>query len=321
MDWSPNTTQQTRKSRAQMLHDIRAFFLQRNVLEVETPALSQFGNTDPFIESIQCIQQKSEGSELRYLHTSPEYPMKRLLAADSGDIYQISKVWRAGESGNKHNPEFTLLEWYRVGFSYQKLMQEVEELLSIVLPDLPKKPQFKTYESLFLEKFNINPHIATNEQLIDCVREHIDHLDTEGMNNQSLLDAILSFCIEPEFESSHLTFVYDYPVSQSALAQIRQTEHYPVAERFEVYLGQSELGNGYQEEVDSKRNKQILSDENQARKDFNLETVKEDRLFLAAAEKGIPASAGVAIGLDRVLMCITGEKSIQKVINFPWDKA
>ena len=110
-------------------------------------------------------------------------------------------------------------------------------------------------------------------------------------------------------------------LSQSALAQIRQTEHYPVAERFEVYLGQSELGNGYQEEVDSIRNKQILSDENQARKALNLETVNQDRLFLAATEKGIPKSAGVAIGLDRVLMCITGEKSIQKVINFPWDKA
>ena len=301
-----------------MLYDIRAFFLQQKVLEVETPALSQFGNTDPFIESIKCSQSKSD---IRYLHTSPEYPMKRLLAAGSGDIYQISKVWRSGESGKKHNPEFTLLEWYRVGFSYRQLMQEVEELLNNILPTLHKKPRLVTYKELFLEKFNINPHIATNKQLINCIKNHISSLNTDDMDNQSLLDALLSFCIEPEFDNNCLTFIYDYPVSQSALAQIRQTENEPVAERFEVYLGQLELGNGYQEEVDSKRNKQILSNENLARKALGLEIVKEDYLFLEAAENGIPASAGVAIGLDRILMCITGEKSIQKVINFPWDKA
>ena len=318
MDWSPNTTHKIRQSRAQMLYGIRAFFLQQKVLEVETPALSQFGNTDPFIESIKCSPSESE---IRYLHTSPEYPMKRLLAAGSGDIYQISKVWRSGESGKNHNPEFTLLEWYRVGFNYQQLMQEVEELLNNLLPTLNKKPCLVTYEELFLEKFNINPHIAKNKQLNECVKIHINDLNTDDMDNQSLLDALLSFCIEPDFDSNCLTFVYDYPVSQSALAQIRQTENYPVAERFEVYLGQSELGNGYQEEVDSKRNKQILSDENQARKALGLEIVNEDCLFLEATENGIPASAGVAIGLDRVLMCITGEKSIQKVINFPWDKA
>ena len=318
MDWSPNTTNKIRQTRAQMLYDIRAFFLQQHVLEVETPALSQFGNTNPFIESIKCFRSETE---IGYLHTSPEYPMKRLLAAGSGDIYQISKVWRSGESGKNHNPEFTLLEWYRVGFSYQQLMQEVEKLLCSLLPALSKKPRLATYEELFLEKFNINPHIATNEQLNECVKNHITDLNTEDMDNQSLLDALLSFCIEPEFDSTCLTFVYDYPVSQSALAQIRQTENYPVAERFEVYLGQTELGNGYQEEVDSMRNKQILSDENQARKALGLEIVNEDYLFLEATENGIPAAAGVAIGLDRVLMCMTGEKSIQKVINFPWDKA
>ncbi len=318
MNWSPNTTQQIRQSRAQMLHDIRAFFWQRQILEVETPALSQFGNTDPFIESIKCTQNKSD---IRYLHTSPEYPMKRLLAAGSGDIYQISKVWRAGESGYRHNPEFTLLEWYRVGFSYKELMQEVEALLSNLFPKLNKQSRLVTYETLFLEKFNINPHITTTEQLSDCVSHHINSLNTNDMDKQSLLDALLSFCIEPDFEEDRLTFVYDYPASQSALAQIRHTGHYPVAERFEVYLGQLELGNGYQEEVDSQRNIRILHDENQLREALNLEMINQDRLFLEAAEKGIPASAGVAIGLDRILMCITGEKSIQKVINFPWDKA
>lgn len=301
-----------------MLHDIRAFFLRQNILEVETPALSQFGNTDPFIESIKCAQDQSK---LRYLHTSPEYPMKRLLASGSGDIYQISKVWRSGESGKNHNPEFTLLEWYRVGFSYQQLIKEVEELLHSLLPHINKKSLLITYETLFLEKFNINPHIATHKQLNHCVKKHINDLNTNDMDNQSLLDALLSFCIEPEFDKNRLTFVYDYPVSQSALAQIKQTETYPIAERFEVYLGQSELGNGYQEEIDSDRNRQILKNENQARKALGLETIKQDCLFLEAAESGIPASAGVAIGLDRVLMCITGEKSIQKVINFPWDKA
>lgn len=314
MNWSPNTSHQMRLSRAKMLKGTRLFFDKRNLIEVETPALSQSANTDPFIESFKFKQS-------RYLHTSPEYPMKRLLAAGSGDIYQICKVWRAAESGSKHNPEFTLLEYYRVGYSYQKLIQEVNELLLSLMIHLNKESKFVSYAELFLEKFSINPHISCKDELLDHIKTEIPSLNASNFDQQALLDALLTHCIEPEFDTDRLTFVFDYPASQSALSQLRNDKDYSVAERFEVYLGDLELGNGYQEEVNANRNKEILETENNKRLRMGLETMKVDNSFLAACQSGLPASAGVAIGLDRVLMGITGEKSIQKVINFPWDKA
>ena len=313
-NWLPNTTHEVRLARAEMLQNIRAFFLSQKVIEVETPAVSQAANTDPFIESIKTDQS-------RYLHTSPEYPMKRLLAAGSGDIYQICKVWRASESGKKHNPEFTLLEWYRLGFSYQQLMQEVSDLLLGLVTHLDKPAQFVSYAQLFLEKFSINPHITSEEELLKCVNTEIPSLNTSDLDQQALLDALLTHCIEPQLDPECLTFIFDYPASQSALAQLRIENDYSVAERFEVYLGNLELGNGYQEETNAKRNRAILESENQSRMDNGIDSLPLDELFLAACDSGIPASSGVAVGLDRVLMGITGEKSIQKVINFPWDKA
>ena len=323
MSWKPTTNSEIRQLRAQMNHDIREFFYHRNVLEVETPALSQAGNTDPFIQSFQLPKRPSK----RYLHTSPEYPMKRLLAAGSDDIYQICKVWRKEESGRNHNPEFTLLEWYRVGFNTQQLIQEVSNLLHLLLPKLKQSDKMLSYEQLFLEKFGINPHIAGYDEILKCVTTSIPSLDSytsleNGLDRQALLDALLTHCIEPEFDNDCLTFVYDYPASQSALAKIcKKDDEPPIAMRFEVYLGQSELGNGYQEETSYQRNKDILQNENAQRCTTGLEEVIQDENFLAAAKSGIPESAGVAIGLDRVLMAIAGVDSIQKVINFPWDVA
>ncbi len=324
MSWKPTTNHKTRQLRAKMNRDIREFFYQRDVLEVETPALSQAGNTDPFIQSFQTSKQP-----LRYLHTSPEYPMKRLLAAGSGDIYQLCKVWREEESGRNHNPEFTLLEWYRVGFSAEKLMCEVSELLHFLLtpllPSLLQSNKIITYEQLFLEKFGLNPHIANQEalqKLQNQVNTFIPSLDTAGLDHQALLDALLTHCIEPDFDKNCLTFVYDYPASQSALAKIKERDdNTQIALRFEVYLGQNELGNGYQEETNYQRNQSILQNENIQRQQMGLEQVFQDKNFLEAAKTGIPESAGVAIGLDRVLMLMAGVDSIQKVINFPWDVA
>jgi len=317
MSWQPTTTQQTRQLRAQMLHDIRAFFLRRHILEVETPALSQAGNTDPFIESLTVKQS----TEKRYLHTSPEYPMKRLLAAGSGDIYQICKVWRAGESGRNHNPEFTMLEWYRVGFHYHQLIQEVAELLLSLLPELEKDTQIISYEKLFLDHFNINPHQTSQQQLAACVQKNISGLATDNLDQQALLDALLTHCVEPTFNKNALTFVIDYPAKQSALAQIRRDENFSIAERFEVYLGSSELGNGYQEEINYKRNLEILETENAQRKNQKQALVNQDKYFLQAIKAGIPASSGVAIGIDRLLMILADVNSIQEVINFPWENA
>jgi lysyl-tRNA synthetase class 2 len=255
--------------------------------------------------------------------------MKRLLAAGSGDIYQICKVWREEESGRNHNPEFTLLEWYRVGFTLQQLTQEVSELLHSLFdplrPSIKANDKMVSYQQLFLEKFGLNPHIASNEQVEKCVNDAIPSLDTNELDQQAMLDALLTHCIEPEFDKDCLTFIYDYPASQSALAKIEERvgndNKTQVAMRFEVYLGQQELGNGYQEETSYQRNQDILQSENAQRKQMDLDQVTQDENFLNAAKSGIPESAGVAIGLDRVLMLMADVDSIEKVINFPWDVA
>ncbi len=298
-----------------MLQAIRAFFDARDVLEVETPALSQCANTDPFIESFEVKNQ----SQARYLHTSPEYPMKRLLAAGSGDIYQISKVWRHGEVGKHHNPEFSLLEWYRTGFNYRQLIDEVNELLCLLFKLDKNNSLIISYQQLFLEKFGMNPHTIGHTDLVSCVEANISGLDARQLDNQTLLDALLTHCIEPDFATDRLNFVIDYPASQAALAALRTDQQLVVAMRFEVYLGQLELGNGYQEETDYTRNRAILEKENQQR--ALQQKMPVDIRFLEAIKAGMPPCSGVAIGLDRVLMKITHKNRIDQVISFPWDSA
>ena len=233
MRWKPSGDQNSRIARAKLLRTIREFFYQRQVLEVETPALSTAANTDPFIESFKVT---STQKNTHYLHTSPEYAMKRLLAAGSGDIYQICKVWRAEPSSRQHNAEFTMLEYYRLGYKLTNLMEEVEILLSSLLPNIACKSNYATYASLFLENLGFNPHTVTNEslkkQVIDRVPEFVGELD-----RQSSLDLLMSHCIEPLFPEERLTFVYDYPASQSALAKTEVSIDSPevtIAKRFEV---------------------------------------------------------------------------------------
>lgn len=302
--------------RARVLKDIRAFFYAHDVMEVETPALSQAGNTDPAIESFQVAVANGA---VRYLHTSPEYPMKRLLAAGVGDIYQICKVWRAGESGQYHNPEFTLLEWYRLDFSYQQLMQEVEALLLSVLKNVKKPSRFVSYQQLFLEVLDIDPHSASTDALRVCLLEK--QLDIVGeLDRSALLDVLMTHCIEPVFSPECLTFVYDYPAEQKALASLSDAP-VPVAQRFEVYLGQIELGNGYQEQTDAQRNADVLYADQSVRKRRGLPEVPVDARFLEAMQDGLPRCAGVAIGVDRLLLCLAGKKKLQEVISFPWTMA
>jgi lysyl-tRNA synthetase class 2 len=298
--------------RASLNHQVRVFFTQRNVLEVETPALSQAGNTDPFIDSFSV----NTGTGLRWLHTSPEYPMKRLLAAGSGDIYQLCKVWRKDESGRRHNPEFTMLEWYRVSFSYPQLMQEVADLLHILIPHLQKPPAFKTYRDVFLENLHLDPHIADKAGLAVCARAQGIHIEAE-MPVQAWRDLLLTHSIEPHFPTDRLTFIHHYPATQSALAKTVETDGQWVAERFEVYLGALELGNGYQEQTDAARNRQILEQDAQIRSDG----IPVDEHFLAALEQGLPECAGVALGIDRILMCRMQVDDLKQVISFPWEVA
>lgn len=311
----PTATKETLLARAEMNHSIRAFFQKYDVLEVETPALSQFANTDPHIESFEVLTTQQP----HYLHTSPEYPMKRLLAFGVGDIYQIAKVWRADENGSRHNSEFTLLEWYRLGFTYHQLMQEVEKLLLQIIPQLSKDSTQSSYQQVFLETLEINPHSATDKEFNHCIVKQNLGIDFE-LDRSAMLDLLMTHCIEPTFKPNKLTFIYDYPTEQSALACIREGTP-PVAERFEVYIGSLELGNGYQELCDAPKNVAVLQKECELRKQRKQKTVPKDDHFLAAMQHGMPMCSGVAIGLDRVLMASLNKKSIQDVISFPWTVA
>jgi len=306
-----------------MLRSIREFFYQRQVLEVETPALSASANTDPFIDSFELITVCSGKPEKRYLHTSPEYPMKRLLAAGSGDIYQICKVWRAEPSSRQHNAEFTMLEYYRLGFALSDLMDEVGNLLHLLAPNLNKASECTTYASLFLDNLGFNPHTISNEGLQGQLLERVPELSGE-LDRQASLDLLLTHCIEPLFPTDRLTFVHDYPATQSALSNVEASKDDPnvlLAKRFEVYAGTLELGNGYQELTLASANEAILNSELAARESMNLPPVTLDQRFLSAMQAGLPECSGIAIGIDRVLMLQTGASSLKQVINFSWENA
>jgi lysyl-tRNA synthetase class 2 len=300
------------RERAQLYQQVRVFFATRKMLEVETPALSQAGNTDPFIDSFTV----NTAAGLRYLHTSPEYPMKRLLVAGAGDIYQICKVWRRDEAGSRHNPEFTMLEWYRIGFSYQQLMQETADLLHVLIPWLVKPPRFVTYRQAFLESLQIDPHAVEISELKVCAQ--VQGIQFTGeLDKQGWCDLLLSHCVEANFPKDQLTFLYHYPATQCALAKVMAEQGHKVAQRFEVYLGALELGNGYQEQTDAARNRAILTQDAQTRADGT----PVDEYFLQALEQGMPEAAGIAMGLDRVLMCRMQVGDIKQVIAFPWEVA
>jgi len=318
MRWQPDGDQQSRLARAALLRATREFFYARQVLEVETPALSQAANTDPYIDSFS-----TQGSEQRYLHTSPEYPMKRLLAAGSGDIYQICKVWRHEPMSRQHNAEFSMLEYYRLGFDLKQLMQEVESLLLSLAPSLLKDSNYQTYASLFLDKLGFNPHTISDDDLQRCVSEQVPSFDG-SLSRQGALDLLLTHCIEGDFPQDRLTFVSDYPATQSALAQIGPLIEQPevmVAKRFEVYVGTLELGNGYQELSSGDANRTVLERELASREALGLDKVPMDKRFLTAMASGLPECAGVAIGLDRVLMLATGATELRQILNFSWDNA
>jgi lysyl-tRNA synthetase class 2 len=318
MQWQPDGDQQSRLARAALLRATREFFYVRQVLEVETPALSQAANTDPYIDSF-----KTQGPQQRYLHTSPEYPMKRLLAAGSGDIYQICKVWRDEPASRQHNAEFSMLEYYRLGFDLKQLMQEVESLLLDLVPHLLNDSNYQTYAALFLDKLGFNPHTIPDDDLQRCVNEVVPSFDG-SLSRQGALDLLLTHCIERDFPQDRLTFISDYPATQSALAQTSPLTEQPqikVAKRFEVYVGTLELGNGYQELTSAVANRTVLERELTSREALGLNQVPMDQRFLAAMESGLPECSGVAIGLDRVLMLATGAKELRQILNFSWDNA
>ncbi len=311
--WQPSATPARLRARAQLLADIRTFFARTGALEVETPLLSKAGNTDPEIQS----ERTTDGA---YLRTSPEFALKRLLAAGSGDIYELGRVFRKAESGRHHNPEFTLLEWYRTGFSYHQLMDEVARLVRVCGREkFDQWPEERiSYQSLFKRYINIDPLSANAEALSRLAAAH--GVNATGLNRNQWLDLLISHTIQPFLPAKALTFVYDYPADQAALAQIRAGNP-PLAERFELYLGKHELANGYQELTDVSEQQDRFEHENKLREQSGEPVCEMDHHLLSALNHGLGECAGVALGVDRLLMAICTADTIDEVIAFPFSRA
>ena len=325
VDWRPTASLEMLQLRATLLVRIRRFFARHNVLEVDTPALSGAAATDPALHSFVTTYHGPgpRAGATCYLHTSPEFPMKRLLAAGSGSIYQVCKVFRDAEYGSLHNPEFTLLEWYRTGYDHRDLMDEVERLLREVLEDI--KPltsvQHWTYRDLFLEFAGVDPFSVKAAELQALLRSRHD-VAPVGLSTDVLdpwLDLTLTHVIEPRLGSG-LVFVQDYPVSQAALARLRPGKP-AVAARFEVYLDGIELANGFHELADAGEQRRRFTAECRRRGESGEAAVCVDECLLAALESGLPDCAGVALGLDRLLLVAGGRKDLHDVIAFTFDRA
>lgn len=318
--WRPRAALDVLKHRAQLRERLRAFFSARGVLEVDTPALSTAATTDLHLQSFSC----RTGANTLYLHTSPEFPMKRLLAAGSGSIYQLCNVFRDGEAGRLHNPEFTLLEWYRVGFDYHPLMDETAALIADALAGSRalEAPEKLTYAQAFDRHCGINPHTADRAALAAVVKAKAIpvHTDPAREEADTLRDLLLTHVIQPQLGRGRVTLLYDYPASQAALARIRPGNP-PVAERFEAYLDGIELANGFHELRDAAEQRARFARDLIKRKEQGLPAVPMDERLLAALEHGLPECSGVALGFDRLVMLAAGATSIQDVLAFPIERA
>jgi lysyl-tRNA synthetase class 2 len=326
-DWRPTATLEVLKQRARMLTSIRAFFSERGVLEVETPCLSAAATPDPALLSFTTRYTGPlfpQGQTL-YLHTSPEFPMKRLLAAGSGSIYQICRVFRDGETGRVHNPEFTLLEWYRTDFDSIQLMTEVDALVRQLLDEhLTLAPSEKlSYREAFQQHANLDPHTATTQDFAQAARAHEIHAPPEMLKHHDVAiwrDLLLTHLIEPKLGRGRLTFLYDYPASQASLARVRPGNP-PLAERFELYLNGIELANGFHELADASEQRTRFERQLHARQAAGQPTVALDENLLAALANGLPNCSGVALGFDRLVMLASDARTIGEAIAFPLDRA
>lgn len=316
MNWRPTASLATLEIRARMLRAAREYFLATRALEVETPILSTAGVTDMHLASVSARAMQSGA----YLHTSPEYAMKRLLAAGAGDIWQICKVFRDGEAGRWHNPEFTMIEWYRLGIDHHALMSDVERLISAMLP--PDK-QFDRAERLsYADAVQLHAGI---DALYDPAPVLVARLDSAGIDvppdlhrdRDACLDLIMSTLVGPNLGRERLTFIYDYPASQAALARVRG----PVASRFEAYLSGIELANGFHELADADEQRARFTADLQARAARSLPAMPIDEHFLDALAHGLPECSGVALGFDRLVMCAVDAKHLNEVLSFPFDRA
>ncbi|MCX2778270.1 EF-P lysine aminoacylase EpmA [Microbulbifer thermotolerans] len=312
--WQPTASLAALRQRAALLADIRQFFARRQVLEVEVPILSRRATSDPHIDSITALCN----GDPAYLATSPEFGLKRLLAAGLGDCYYLGKAFREGEAGGRHNPEFTMLEWYRCGWDDRKLMGEVGELLSLVL-DI-QMVQSLSYRELFLRELQLDPHTASEADLRACVAREIE-LSFAPSDRDECLDLLMSHRLEPAMGRG-ITLLYDFPASQAALAKVAEdATGTPVARRFEAYVNGLELANGYWELTDPAEQLRRFQADHRYRGAHKLHVYPFEERLVEALQSGMPECAGVALGVDRLLMLAGGYSSIDQVIAFPIERA
>jgi lysyl-tRNA synthetase class 2 len=320
-DWRPSASIEVLRKRALVLQKIRRFFEVRNVLEVDTPALSHATVTDEHLHtfSTQFNHPFSPEASTLYLQTSPEFAMKRLLCAGSGAIYQICKSFRNEEAGRFHNPEFTMLEWYRPGFDHLQLMTEIDELIQMVVGcDTAERV---TYQDVFKQYLGYCPLTATLTD-IKHLASHYGYaeLAANENNKDTLLMLLFSQHIEPNIGQDRPCFVMNFPASQAALARISPTDPL-VAERFELYFQGLELANGFHELSDGPEQLRRFKQDNTKRQSMGLDVMPIDENFIKALNFGLPACAGVALGVDRLLMLALNYSEIDQVIAFENSRA
>lgn len=320
-DWQPTSSHYSRIARANLLRSIRHFFYTRDVLEVETPLLSSGTVTDEHLDAFHTrFNYSQDGNPVDlYLQTSPEFAMKRLLCDQSGAIYQICKAFRHEGEGRWHNPEFTMLEWYRPGFDHHALMQEVDALLIETLGT--DTGEIVSYQDVFKSQLCIDPLAASDEMLLAKMGEcHIDISSPEQLDKDSKLQLLFSMAIEPVIGQERPCFVFGFPASQASLARINSQDP-RTADRFEVYFKGAELANGFHELSEASEQKRRFEQDNEKRRANGMPEKPIDTRFLNALESGLPHCAGVALGIDRLLMLKIGASHIKDVLNFPVSRA
>jgi len=309
------------KLRAQFNQAVRQFFVQRHVTEVETPLLARATVTAPHIDSFATTWHSASAvAQTLYLQTSPEYAMKRLLAAGSGDIFQICKAFRDENCGQYHNPEFSMLEWYRVGYDLPAFMEEVNHLIAHIqhkfkIGSAALIPAYFSYQELFLRYAEIDPFDISVQQLQHYAFARGLKIEDPKLTHDDWLSLIQTHVIEPQFQDNSLVFIYDFPATQAALAQLNSNDPRK-ARRFECYLGGIELANGYDEEANAAELSKRFTEDNVMRQKLGKVTLPHDRAFLAAMQRGLPACIGAALGLDRLFMWAVDCHSIQEVLVF-----
>src|SRR5579875_445404 len=309
------------RMRARLNSLIRGFFAERTVTEVETPILSAAGNTEPNIEAFSTgfAGPAAAGARERFLRTSPEHPLQRLLAAGFSDCYELGRVFRNGEAGASHNPEFTMLEWYRVGFDHRRLALEAAQLVRAALALFQRDAEVTTtsYRDWFRRGLRLDPFHADEPELRKPLRDF--SIDPDGLSRDDGLDLLVTHRLQPALPQEGITIVYDFPASQCSLACIRPGNP-PVAERFELYLGRQELANGYHELNDAAEQRARFEHDNACRRARGQSEVPIDENLLVVLD-ALPDCAGVALGVDRLLMHMLGTDDIRDVLAFPFADA